>query len=238
VDGIDSRSQLFVNRDCARTSSCHLLRASLLVERYSVSFSGGETSFGTKMTARFESDSVAHLEEFGFAQFVRGCQYVSRRNAGRIENSREIFLPWRDDRNIPYYFPTWTIDGPSHDPISWSFESHPVSRHSDYLWGAAPASLARAVEWTFGERRPTTSALFVRDLPGTASYDPLSGEARNISLELRTCIFKSADVPRDVPADRVAFATPLHCFDWSSSWEHDHETGRMESPEGIVPFCR
>lgn len=238
VETLDSHRDVFVNPDCATSDSCRLKEFSVQVDRYRVNLPKGMVNFGTRMNARFQTDAVSGLEEFGLAQFLRGCQFTSKRKAdGTIERRKDIFIPWHDDTNIPYVFTQWTIDGPSPDPLDWGFDGQ-ENRHFFYKWSPTPGSVDPATARYYGQGKPTQPALFVRDLPGTAFYDAKTGEARNISVEFRTCVYKAAEVPRQVGPTELDFAKPLQCFTWASSWIYDFDTGGMKSPVGVVPFCQ
>lgn len=231
VTVFDSRVESF-------QSTGELKSYSIQVDQYAVELGGGELSFGTRMSARYETRSLARVEEFGVAQFLRGCQYTSRRDGRAITRARDIAIPWREGANIPYYFPRPMIDGPSPDPLDWGYEPMASTRHYYYWWNEIPGSVNPETAHYVGEKPPGNPALYVQDLPGTAFYDAESGEAHNISLHFKTCLYPIADVPKRVAPDELAFAEPIHCFDWSSSWIYDHETGSMESPADLVEFCR
>jgi hypothetical protein len=238
VKQLSTRTERFENTGCEATGTCGLKEFSLRVDQYRVDYRSGMKNFGTRIFARYETQSIPELEKFGMAQFIRGCQFTSARVGSAIVNKLEIEIPFRDGSTVPYHFPNWTIDGPSPDPIDWGFEPHEFTRHFFYKWNEVAGSLDPATWHNFGERAPTNPALYVRDLPGTAFYDPKTGKARNISLAFRTCIYPSAKVPRKVEPGDVSFAEPLKCFDWTSSWVYDHAAGRMESPQGIHPVCQ
>jgi hypothetical protein len=236
VEDLSTQKEVFTNSDCAATDSCHLKEFSVQMDRYKVHLAGGLVNFGTRMFARYQTQEIDQLEEFGLVQFIRGCQYSSRVINGELIGRKDILIYGPGNVVIPYVFPKWVIDGSSPDPIDWGTEPMPGTRHYFYKWSEIPGSTESKVHY-FGDRKPTNPALFVRDLPGTAFLEEKLGEARNISVEFRVCLYKTADVPKSVPNGELDFATPLKCFGWNSSWIWDFEKSEMTSPEGVVPYC-
>lgn len=227
--------QDFADPDCRAHDDCNLVKFSVVREDYRIS--GGNLpspSWGTRGWAVYRTDRVAALETYGIAQFVRGCVFASRLRDGRVE--KQPVAHAIQGKNIPYRHRDWIIDGFVADPIDWGDQPMP-SRHFFYKWNDDPESLDFYTAKHFGTSPPTSPALFVADHPGMAYWSETGGEAQNVSLEMRTCLYKTADVPLSVPYDRVNFATPLKCFDWSSSFIYDFASKSFKSKPGLDPYC-
>jgi hypothetical protein len=188
------------------------------------------------MAMNYETDSVSNLEKYGVVQFIKGCQFTSRLENGVVKRRQDIAYE-RDGKYPPYVFPNWEIDGFVDDPIEWGDTKSDGSRHNFY-WNHEPSHNRPSVKWDyFGFKKPSTPELWLRDGAVIAAYSPESGDARNVSLEMKTCIYKTSDVPRSVPYDQVDFATPIYCFNWTKSVIFNFKTMQYDSPEGIDPFC-
>lgn len=98
-----------------------------------------------------------------------------------------------------------------------------------------PGSFSQNTEKLYGEQKPKLPQLYIVDHPGSAFY--INNRAKNISLQFRTCIYRTKDVPKNVSYNNAKFAKPIHCFEWRSSFVYNHYTEQFESPSYIVPAC-
>jgi len=183
----------------------------------------------------YQTDSVDHLEEFGVAQFMRGCVFDSRVKNGEVTRFPGTTYQ-RSGKSIPFVFPNWQIDGFVNDPLQWGKVKSTGSRH-DYYWIHEPGHRGAEKADYFGAEKPKEPRLWLTDYPEEGIYFPDSFSAHNVSLQFKTCIYKSADVPREVSYDQINFAEPIHCFEWAISYIYDFETHKFDSPKGIDPYC-
>ena len=145
-----------------------------------------------------------------------------------ILDSREFF-----DSIIKFKHTDWVIDSVDLDPV---YNSHPDLRHASYRWNTKPGSFDKSTEKVYYNERPSTPNLYVSDLPGTAFYSQ-DGEAKNLSLEFVTCIYKTVDIPLvATPAD-INFSTPIACHTWKSSFIYNHEAAKFEVKNDVDAFC-
>jgi hypothetical protein len=86
---------------------------------------------------------------------------------------------------------------------------------------------------------------FVTDLPSMADWTPNSGAGEeewvNASLEFRTCIYRTKDIPNAgspaLPGVSAEGGGPIACFDWSHKQSFDPVRNAFKSHSGIDPAC-
>jgi hypothetical protein len=138
-------------------------------------------------------------------------------------------------KTIPFFSKKMEIDGFTWDPLFRGAETKKL-RHFYYL------SIDPTVDYTgddyYGIRGPVENKLYMVDHPGIAGYYADSDRAYNISLKFKTCLYKSADVPKEV-IDRTSqdFAKPLHCLEWASSYVYNYSKNKFETLQEIAPYC-
>ncbi|MEK7388894.1 MAG: hypothetical protein AAB036_04285 [Elusimicrobiota bacterium] len=229
----NERSQIFLNDNCSARDSCALKQAWLKTLDFRVTMSDGSHGHGTRMTACFETSKAGDLEEFGFAQFIKGCQYFTSQ-----KNRRVVYEDYVQVRHgsslVPYHHPQWVIDGFVDDPLSWG--DRPKASRLHHYWNRIPGwEAGQTSADVFGLAGARGPLLCVRDMPGAAYAD--SDSAKNVSVRFRTCLYKTAEVPASTTLETLQSIAPLHCFDWSSSFVFNHESGQYQSPADIAPFC-
>ena len=222
---------IFENSNCQITNSCSLRRIQWLIENYRVELDAG-FNYGTRLSAGYETDSVDTLEEYVFVQFIRGCVYSSELVAGEIHTSYNYAQPDSAQDELMKY-DNWTLESYDSDPVYNSMPDFP--RHYYYRWNAMDDFFTKN-ETFFGIRKPSFPHLYVTDRPGTAFIS--QDIAKNISLEFRMCLYKSADVPESLAENEKISAEPIHCYQWSSSWIYDHGAEKYTNPYGIVDACK
>lgn len=232
VEILSHKEKVFVNENCKRTKTCDLKKVEYFVEDYKVAISG-DFNYGTRFFARYETKSVKNLENYVFAQFIKGCDFSSRLSDGKFAISHDISY-MRDNETVVFKFPDWVLDSYDHDPVYSTLPGK--SRFFGYRWNTIPGSFLIETEKLYGEARPKIPKLYIVDHPGSSFY--ADGSAKNISLQFKTCIYKTKDVPTNVSYDNVNFAKPINCYEWKSSFVYNHSTGKFESPDYIVPACQ
>lgn len=234
---IISRSHdVFENTNCEKTASCDLKRSEFLVEDYrqAILEENQETGYyyGTRLIAKYETDSVATLENYVFVQFIKGCVFQSKLQNGII-TYQYISTP-QYDQFTEFKFKNWVIDSVDTDPVYNSVPGEP--RHVAYYRNTVRGSFSPETEKFYGHEKPELPELYVKDrsVPA-ATY--LEGRVQNVSLGLKICIYKANEVPKSIP-DNINFAEPLYCHYRSSSFVYNHESAKFEHPREIVPACR
>ena len=233
VRTFNERDQVFNNKDCAARGSCALKLFRLNTVNFHVTMRDGSHGYGTRMIACFETKDIKDLEQFGLAQFIRGCQYYSQSKNGLVSYD-DYVVATQSGETGPYRYRDWIVDGFVNDPLDWGAD--PAKPRHYYYWNRVPGWEAGQKSGdVFGIAGPRGHLLCVRDLPGSAFAEKDS--AKNVSLELRTCLYKTIDVPREVALDALQSIKPVHCFDWSNSFVFDHARNEYQSPAGIAPYC-
>jgi hypothetical protein len=227
--------QAFVNTDCERTTSCALKGASLVLEDYTFWFED-RFQFGTRVFVKYRTGTVGDLETFALVNFIRGCHFESRLENG--ERRTELaYAVYSGGEVKPFDFARWNIDSVDLDPVYNSPDDASLGRHAYYRWNTVPGSYDNLTQVFYADRKPTLPELYVSDRPGQSSVDPASRRAHNISLEFRMCVYKTGEVPLELPTETIEFAEPLHCFPWRSSFVYDHARRQFGSPDAIDGAC-
>lgn len=225
---IISRSRaVFDNINCTVTHTCDLKQIRYVVEDYEILVDGGH-SYGTRLFAWYTTDILDTLENYVFVQVIKGCQYYSSKldnNIGGV--ARDHF-----SERVIFNHKDWVIDSIDTDPV---YFSTPKSRHFNYKWNTKPGSTNNKTEKIYGLEKPNRPELYISDRPGTAFY--MNGNAKNISLAFKICLYKTLDVPKTTSPDNVDFGIPIHCFYWYSSWVYNHQNNKFEGPYSISPVC-
>ncbi len=224
--------QTFINNDCAKNDTCDLKKFSILRSDYKIEIEG-IYSYGTSLFAEYETNSVGALEKYGIVQFIRGCAFNSYKNKDGLIVKEKNYSKWQFDEIKEFCFTKWVIDSMDKDPFYNSDEEEP--RHYLYRWNVTPNSFDKKTEEFYGEEKPKLPRLYVADLPGTAFF--IDETAKNISLEFKICVYKTADIPKITTENDINFAEAIHCFYWKSSFIYNFKTGVFEIKEAIDSFC-
>ncbi len=232
VSTISLKEKKWTNTNCAATNTCDLKEARVRIKDYKVLIDGSY-SYGTGLSAHYRTDAVANLENYVWVQWIKGCTFETKVVAGQTQVnygvSREFF-----GKNVTYLHPDQVVDSVDQDPVYNSYEGHP--RHYLYQWSRVPGSTERKDRELYGIKKPTVPELYVMDHPGTAFM--LDGDARNISLEFKICLYRNADAPAQARPEDGEYPGALTCFDWASSYVFNHATGAVENPAGLHPACQ
>jgi hypothetical protein len=221
----------FLNSNCARTNTCSLKKVHFVADQYQIRV-GADLNYGTRMVADYRTAASGDLKDYAFVQFIRGCQFESQEINHKIVYSssitRELF-----DKMVTFRSPNWIIDSIDSDPMynslpnNTEFPRHVLYRYMDH----------GQVKF-YGNQIPTDPTLFVRDLPGQSFAELKDNWAQNTSLEFKTCMYKTKDIPLRTTPENLNFARPITCFSWHSSYVFNHKTKKFGSSKEIHPYCK
>ena len=192
---------------------------------YKVTLDDGHTSFGKSSFIGYKAQNIDDLENYIVVQFIRGCQYSSDKNSSWISRHRRSF-----GKLMPYQYMELSIDSVDTDP---AFKSDQTPRHGLYRWNNKGIFSHDGLY--VRDHTPESNFLYYRHSPGTAFLS--SGVAQNISLEYKSCLLKSKDVPLHIVDVSDLLADALHCFDWSYSRIYDFKDSSFKDKSSISPFC-
>jgi hypothetical protein len=193
--------------------------------------------FYAKLYAWYETEHPAHVEDFGFVQYIRGCVYSSERHAdGRITTHFNVTHQNLGERAL-FLHPDWVVDTPFVDPLFDSNPQYPL-RHYFMEWSKSPEQFPKGRGLFYGDNPPKRPRLAVSTLPMPLAHAQGLHEdfATNHSLEYRMCLYRTKDIP--TRSDGTIIPGALGCFDWSSSYVYNHDAKKYESPKGMNPLCR
>lgn len=233
--------QTYTSTECEQNQTCNLLRFSVRRHDYKVNFDEYTTpTFGTTAYFEYFTKSPAMLEEFALVNFIRGCQFYSRpRKDPQKDGVERIYSIANESfgQFVTYRFPEWRIDSIDTNPI---YNNTPAewgegiaTQHGPYRWNRIKGSFDKRTEVRLIEESPQENRLYVSDRPDVAFVSDDGSEAKNISVEFRTCIYRTRDIPRVTTPDNVDFAAPIACHEWRSSYIYDFEKKEFTHPESI-----
>lgn len=229
-----TKSTIFKNTNCKATDTCDLKEFKVESYDFKVTFSDKTFSLGTSAFMSYTTQDVANLEDYAIVQQIKGCHFDSYKNpaTGEVEKtlgySREFF-----GEIIKYKHSNWVIDSIDTDPMY----NNSISglRHGSHRWNTVKGSYDKKTEKLYGRELPKSPTLYVSDLPGSAFID--SGFAKNISLQFKTCIYKTRDIPLILNPEDVNFKEAISCLNWSSSFIYNHDSAKYETKTDIDPVC-
>jgi hypothetical protein len=239
---LEKKEHLFTpdQKTCAIKDICELKGVVFRVEqmRSPAENSDDIEIYGTDIYASYETRSLEMLPKYAFAQFIRGCVYRSSLSTdGKVTTYFSVIRQYMGKGRYPFRHRDWSLDSVDADPIFASEPSAPEERHYFYEW------LSPSTHWKpgfvghfYGEQKPTFPQLYVSDnVPVAYIFD---GVAQNVSFEFRMCLYKTADVPRNVGLHETNFASPIVCYDWGSSNVYDHAQKKFDHPKGVAGVCQ
>ena len=232
---------IFENDKCAENDTCSLKEFRLSVKKSRMWVIDG-WNYGSSVIASYETDSVDNLEKYSFVQFIRGCMFDTYIDTGGVVtkilgHSKDQFSEFDEEGNPKSYktfcFPDWVIDSQDKDPVYNSFPGY--GRFYLRRWNAVPGFYNEKTEKYYGEEKPSYPELYVTDIPSGAFTGELG--AVNASLEFKTCIYKTEDIPWGIAEDNVDFATPIKCFLWQNIYIYNYAKKEFEMKSEIDSFC-
>lgn len=224
--------QTYSNPGCQITDTCDLKRFTLTTVVYEVWFSDDpiRPTYGNGVIMEYETDTVLALEKYAVVQFKKGCVFHSSKNgAGKIDRNISDVVPSFGEK-IPFCFREWVIDSQDTDP---AYNSDPeYGRHYLLRWNK-PGSYDNRTQKFYGAQKPRKPVVYMTDYPAGAFVTGTG--VRNVSLEFKTCIYKSSDVPAETRREDIHFAKPLACFDWQNVYVYDFVKASFQTDLVALP---
>lgn len=244
IERLSQVTKIFVNQNCKENDTCDLKEARLVLKKYRIWVGGslGSWHYGTSAVTSYQTSAVDNLENYSFVQFIRGCMFDTYKDEDKsiekILGHRKVQFAEFDEKGEPkdskmFCFPDWIIDSMDKDPVYFSFPEY--GRFYARRWNTILGSYEKATEKYYGEEKPTHPVLYVKDSPTSAFL--FEDVAINTSLEFKTCIYKTKDVPAETTEDNINFAEPIKCFEWQHIYIYNYETKDFETKSEIDPFC-
>lgn len=222
---LSHKEKVYRHTDCQATQTCSLKRVGYTVQDYRIRVDGADHR-GTRLFAFYETDTVPALEEYVFVQFIKGCVYSSEMRNGVLRTYRDIVTSHLG-HFVPFFFREWSVDSINGDPAYFSMNTLP--RHFFYSWQTEGGKL----RW-YGKEKPVIPRLTITDHPSQTFV--ISGWARNVLLQFRTCLYRARDVPVSAGQNDIDFGQPIHCFSWQNLSVYDHTKNIFERPRK-APSC-
>ena len=244
---VSEKKRVFTNniKNCVQNRTCSLQSFGIVVKDLEIKLTEyNELHHRTHIVAHYKTKKVSDLKDYAIVQFVRGCRFNSKVINGEVKK----FNDWGRVESFGHFgylfhFPDWVIDSVDVDPIYNSdYALHPDNPHYLYRWNTPASSRDKNTEKFYGETLPEVPELYVKDGISSAYYIAeggySKGTAMNNSFEFKTCVYKTADLPRTTTAENLAsLPGAIHCFKWKVSKVYSHEKAAFESPQKIDAFC-
>lgn len=223
---------LYLNKDCKKNGTCDLVKVEYRVEDFTQVSKWGK-EYGTRIFVSYTTKKVADLTEYVIVQFIEGCMFKTERMTyGDILARHTIGRHYFNGYQI-FVHPHWQIDSIDDNPVYFSVKGKPL--HYCYRWNTKSGSTEKKTERLYGKTKPSRPTLYVFGHLGPAGNK--GNEAGNISLRIRTCLYKTADVPKIARPDEIDFGTPIHCYEWDSSYIYNFKKGKYEKTKEISSAC-
>jgi hypothetical protein len=219
---------------------------------------------GSMMAASVETSDPSCLKEYGVVQYIRGCMYNVRfrRSENRVVD--RYFGVVREQRGkvVPFVYRGWDVDTVDADPLyhSNAENSSPAARFDHHRYAKKPLALAADAasvrrdgkiffdaknSGSLAESATPLRGYFVTDLPSLADWTPNAGagdeEWVNASLEFRTCVYRTKDIPNEgtplPPGTSPDAGGPITCFSWQHKQTFDPVKNSFGTHAGIDPAC-
>lgn len=227
--------------DCKKNDTCDLKRVIFRREEYLTPPSDPMDIeiHGTRMFIGYKTANVAALLDYVVVQFTCGCMWYSHPSSDQNDknNITEFgIIRYQLGEKMQHVFPDFAVDSVDSDPAYGSGENN---RHYYVQWAKSmPEWIPDRQGKLIGEVPPTFPFGYITDMPGPAFYSQRLSYATNMSLEYRTCVFKTADVPVKTNGTDLSTEKAIVCFDWESKYAYNHTTQRFEHHKGIHPECK
>jgi hypothetical protein len=227
--------------NCAKNDTCDLKRVIFRKEEYVTPPSDPMDIdiHGTRILLGYKTANVSALLDYVVVQFTRGCMWFSHQSADPNDqkNVTEFGIVREQlGEKMQHVFPVFSVDSVDSDPVYGSGEH---DRHYYVQWAkSVPEWIPARQGKLIGEELPTFPFGYITDMPGPAFYSQRLSYATNMSLEYKTCVFKTKDVPVKTNGSDVSTEKAIVCFDWESKFAFNHITQRFEHHKGIHPECK
>ncbi len=228
---------------CIFDGTCSLQSAQFieLVKNVELEAFDAEAHLMTDMRLAYQTSAPDELEQYAVVQMLRGCEFDStfdgHSTMKELTISRSYF-----GRIVPFQHRTWNVDADdSNDPIYSSTRGR--SRFDLLRWNLNPQSLDPETAEFYGVKKPTFPKVFVTDLLASAFVTAADSShhqiANNSSLEFRTCLFKTSDLPAatDPVGSNLDFSAAIVCFHWEHKFVYDFTQKKFISGGAIDPIC-
>lgn len=228
--------------DCKKNDTCDLKRIIFRKEEYisPPSVPTDPEIYGTRVFLGYKTENVGALLDYVVVQFNCGCMWYSHKSSDPNDpkdiTEFGIVRYYLGTKNVQHVHPNLVVDSVDSDP---AYGSEDGNRHFYVQWAKSPPDwIPERQGKLMGEELPTFPFGYITDMPGPAYYSPQLSYATNMSLEYKTCLFKTKDVPLQTNGSDVSREKAIVCFDWESKFAFNHATQRFEHHKGIHPECQ
>ncbi len=203
----------------------------------------------TSMRVIIKTQTVEQIENYAVVQFIKGCQFESFWNGQKVTKDLASINYNLFGKLVPFKLPRWEIDSDNADPVFSSYEGY--GRFALLRWNEDASSYETNKATYYAKHKPPHPVVFGSDFPSPAAVEekivrtPVEGEppfvksATNTSLEFRTCLFHSKDVPLRSTPDGAGLrrSAAIHCFRWEHKFVYNYLENKFIAGGAIDPVC-
>lgn len=208
------------------------------------------------MGAVIETTAPECLKDYAVVQFIRGCAWHDRYELPSMTLKERTYdvARWYRGKRVVFSHPDFEVDRTDEDPVYASdpdaafrvgmsyVPKKPLKLRSDRASLLADLrAYDRPDEREFLQDVSSAALTFVTDVPDggvtVLAEDGTGLTAANASLDFRTCVYRTADVPES--GEMPVPDAPLACFAWHSRHVFDPAVRefRGEAAGGPDVFC-
>lgn len=191
-----------------------------------------EINYMTDTRFVYTAPGPREIESFAIVQWIRGCLFTSDATGHQeLSISRDYF-----GQVQVFQHRHWQIDSDSTDPVYTSNSKY--GRFALLQWNKNPADLDANTSTYYAKQKPPHGTVFATDLPGSGFAIDRT-HAQNTSLEFRTCLFHTRDLPATTDPDgtNVDSSKAIWCATWDHKNVWDFTAGKITHPTQIDPIC-
>ena len=260
---LQRQSATIVNKDCEKTKTCDLKQVSFTVEDYGDgAYLGTKFIAGYETETVGDLENYLFVQFIRGCVFTTAENTKTGAIETRFDGARRLFGEFQlfvhkdwdiDVNNTNGSGPAYYTNLPDANKLAQTFAQQAESyrppkslRHFFYMWNDKKDAQELSTNLPgsnntsfFGLGRPQKPRLFIDDVPSRTSLFAGSEElllARNVSLEFKTCLYRTGDVPTGVTAGET-LGNPVNCIPWRSSFVFNHALKQFESLAEISPAC-
>lgn len=229
----------WVNPECA-SGACEVKGIKLFVQK-----NNNNRLAGNFMSAELEASSPEALRKYGFVQYIQGCVFETDSRGNKVMLTRNFF--GKDGQ--PFYHKTMEVDsGPDADPLYNSnvhagfdeLRGFEIPRNSEYLIGN-PLITEGQASWAGKPKNLRGNKIYVSDYPDMAGFfmgTDMKSKAKVVSLNFKICLHKIDDVQKTVADAKYEAPNAITCMDWSSNYEYDFKTRKINEKSQLNEACK
>ena len=258
AQAMDKKTKSFINYDCIKNDSCDLKSFSIDIyksfESEPRSNSNPVLYASTFLEGKYEVGTEKSIKEYAVVQSIKGCVYQKNQKDDEPETiykggtTRDFF-----GEKINFRHENLVIDSFDDDPIYASY-SEQNDRHGLYRLKKDESisllftELDDNDEFLFFSPEIIKPIIHFSDMPTGSRYSEglmtggelkgkINKSLRLASMEFKTCIYKTKDVPRNLGPNDTDRTKAIACLNWNNSHKLNKARTAFEDRKSLDSNC-